>query len=531
MKKKTILSFLAFAAMIWMPATSWAENTVQHFGSAESKSWTASSETTDILSGSTVTVEGVVMTFGGTDNYWTWNSDAKGVTTNQMPNDGSDGITSLAVNDKMPAHGGYYTFNVTKDGFVSIKHSEPSAGPVYFGELDGNGKVSTLSSKTASNGEKTHTYEVAKGKTYYFMQAAKSTTKFASSRNSIISITYSEPVAIETPEITGYHVWNFIEESSTWSTRTTPGSYDELALTGTFGFDASNGRYTIAAGADGAISFKVKETGYLVIMGKGKNSSNGVNLTIGDATTEILKSSSGLVYCKKIEAATASLVKIAATSGGQTNVFGISWIPEGSTQDVNTQSVTLDSKGFATYYPAYTVSIPEGLHAYYISAINESEGTITPVELTTKIPANAAVILTGTAGETYNFSAYNLDKAYGAYSSNAAAGTVNVLHGVYKSGMSTDDTKNYYAYAKDSGTLKQVKSAITLPLNRAYFTTAKNTAARGLFTIFSDNATTGIAITSNESQAQSVIFDLQGRRVTNPVSGLYVVNGKKVIIK
>ena len=193
--------------------------------------------------------------------------------------------------------------------------------------------------------------------------------------------------------------------------------------------------------------------------------------------------------------------------------------------------MTLDSKGFATYYPAYTVSIPEGLHAYYISAIDESEGTVTPVELTTKIPANAAVILTGTAGETYNFSAYDLGKAYGAYSSKAAAGTVNVLHGVYKSGMSTDDTKNYYAYAKDSGTLKQVKSAITLPLNRAYFTTAKNTAARGLFTIFSDNATTGIAITSNESQAQSVIFDLQGRRVTNPVSGLYIVNGKKVIIK
>ena len=526
-----ILSLLAFSAMMWMPATSWAENAVQYFGSAESKSWTASSETTDILSGSTVTIEGVVMTFGGTDNYWTWNSDAKGVTTNQMPNDGSNGITSLAVNDAMPAHGGYYTFNVTKDGFVSIKHSEPSAGPVYFGELDGDGKVSTLSSKTASNGEKTHTYEVAAGKTYYFMQAAKSTTKFTSSRNSIISITYSEPVAIETPEITGYHVWNFIEESSTWSTRTTPGIYDELALTGTFGFDASYGRYTIAAGADGAISFKVKETGYLVIMGKGKNGSNGVNLTIGDATTEILKSSSGLVYCKKIEAATASLVKIAATSGGQTNVFSISWIPEGSTQDVNTQSVTLDSKGFATYYPAYTVSIPEGLHAYYISAINESEGTITPVKLITKIPANAAVILTGTAGETYNFSAYDLGKAYGAYSYNAAAGTVNVLHGVYKSSMTTDDTKNFYAYGKDSKSFKRVKTDITLPLNRAYFTTAK-TSAPAHYGLFSDDVTTGI-ITLNAPNGQRTgeTYNLQGQRCENPRRGIYIQNGRKIILK
>ena len=27
------------------------------------------------------------------------------------------------------------------------------------------------------------------------------------------------------------------------------------------------------------------------------------------------------------------------------------------------------------------------------------------------------------------------------------------------------------------------------------------------------------------------IFDLQGRRVANPIKGLYIVNGKKVVIK
>ena len=32
-------------------------------------------------------------------------------------------------------------------------------------------------------------------------------------------------------------------------------------------------------------------------------------------------------------------------------------------------------------------------------------------------------------------------------------------------------------------------------------------------------------------QKSSVLFDLQGRRVINPQKGIYIVNGKKVVIK
>jgi hypothetical protein len=42
--------------------------------------------------------------------------------------------------------------------------------------------------------------------------------------------------------------------------------------------------------------------------------------------------------------------------------------------------------------------------------------------------------------------------------------------------------------------------------------------------------TTGIETIANENAAP-VVYDLLGRRVDNPTSGIFIVNGKKVVIK
>lgn len=53
----------------------------------------------------------------------------------------------------------------------------------------------------------------------------------------------------------------------------------------------------------------------------------------------------------------------------------------------------------------------------------------------------------------------------------------------------------------------------------------------GVCTVCGKEDTTGIdGITSNVHQ-RSEIFDLQGRRVSNVGKGLYIVNGKKVLVK
>ncbi len=53
----------------------------------------------------------------------------------------------------------------------------------------------------------------------------------------------------------------------------------------------------------------------------------------------------------------------------------------------------------------------------------------------------------------------------------------------------------------------------------------------GVCTVCGKEDTTGIDGITNNVHQQSEIFDLQGRRVNNAGKGLYIVNGKKVIIK
>ena len=43
--------------------------------------------------------------------------------------------------------------------------------------------------------------------------------------------------------------------------------------------------------------------------------------------------------------------------------------------------------------------------------------------------------------------------------------------------------------------------------------------------------TTGIEEVKTENGAVKAIYDLQGRKVVNPTSGIYIVNGKKTVIK
>lgn len=70
--------------------------------------------------------------------------------------------------------------------------------------------------------------------------------------------------------------------------------------------------------------------------------------------------------------------------------------------------------------------------------------------------------------------------------------------------------------------------------NRAYLHTTidAGTNAPALAINFGDGGTTGIVELRNQmEEVREGIFDLSGRRVENPTKGLYIVNGKKVIIK
>jgi len=78
-------------------------------------------------------------------------------------------------------------------------------------------------------------------------------------------------------------------------------------------------------------------------------------------------------------------------------------------------------------------------------------------------------------------------------------------------------------------------NSATLPAGKAYLhTTSALDASAGsrLGIIFDDGEVTSIESVSGKlSDMSGDFFDLQGRKVANPTKGLYIVNGKKVVIK
>ena len=95
--------------------------------------------------------------------------------------------------------------------------------------------------------------------------------------------------------------------------------------------------------------------------------------------------------------------------------------------------------------------------------------------------------------------------------------------------INSDESNSVYAFKTD-GTLIKVTSATTLKGFRAYLVATGESKARQLTILFGDE-TTGISKVDNERDAVSGYYNLNGQRVSQPTGGLYIFNGKKVIVK
>ena len=176
---------------------------------------------------------------------------------------------------------------------------------------------------------------------------------------------------------------------------------------------------------------------------------------------------------------------------------------------------------YATYYAAHTVNIPDGVSAYYVSAINGNSASLT--EIKGAIPANTGVILYSETPKEYAFEIAPYAKA-------------EAIEDNYLSGTIDDNAKiQGDAYIlSDGGTGVVGLYAVTLTdgkfknnANKAYMPKPAETPASIRYFNFGGTET---AIKNIEgAESNSVVYDLSGRRVQNVTKGLYIVNGKKVV--
>lgn len=171
----------------------------------------------------------------------------------------------------------------------------------------------------------------------------------------------------------------------------------------------------------------------------------------------------------------------------------------------------------ATFSAPFATIIPAGVKAYYVSA-KGTEATMTVIDAQA-IPANQGVILTSETGD-----AVTMVPAAGE---TAAAITGNQLGNSAGAAKTLTAGEGYILGNGTEGTAFYPCKAGSLPINKAYLLGNGESAIVMNF----GNAVTGINTIAAPASAKAPIFDLSGRRVVKATKGLYIQNGKKVIVK
>ena len=179
------------------------------------------------------------------------------------------------------------------------------------------------------------------------------------------------------------------------------------------------------------------------------------------------------------------------------------------------EAIKLAADGYSTYCSENRLDIrrTNGVTAYIVNNITETAVELQEVSV---IPAETGFILKGTGSAWYDL--YKTNNAVDDVSSNQ-------LHGIL---TDTAAPANTFALSTKKGVtgFYPVSTGLMIPAHKAYLTLSDGMSR--LLTI--DGETTGI-VSVREEGAPVVFYNLQGVKMQRPAKGVYISNGKKVVIK
>ena len=218
-------------------------------------------------------------------------------------------------------------------------------------------------------------------------------------------------------------------------------------------------------------------------------------------------------------------------------------VPAGWSQHANKfrEQVKIGPNGYTSYYlENENFEVPAGCTAYIIKNVTQQGSTrfgkTTDVAIAagSVIPKQTGFILKGTAGSTVTYRANLTGVTEVDVTGNLLVGTATEQeisgagYKYYLFGKGAVGQGFYYQTGREGNSIK-------LPAHRAGLKLSASgpdfAPAKELIFNFDDATTTGVnTVQPAVEKKNDVIYDLQGRRVTNPSRGIYIVNGKKVVI-
>lgn len=183
-------------------------------------------------------------------------------------------------------------------------------------------------------------------------------------------------------------------------------------------------------------------------------------------------------------------------------------------------TVSVSEAGFATYATTNNIEVPESNDVKVMTVkVNDDNSTITlnEVKAGTVIPANTGILVKAPAGNC-DF-VVTSDKGTELTSNNLVAATSDV----------TSDGTKFFALTKigEKVGFALVEKDVVIPAGKAYLEVSKGTAAK-FFSL--DGEATGINSVKT-AKADGAYYTLEGVKTTKPVKGLYIHNGKKIVVK
>ena len=200
------------------------------------------------------------------------------------------------------------------------------------------------------------------------------------------------------------------------------------------------------------------------------------------------------------------------------------WIIE----EVTSLPVTITADGYATLYVPVALDVPSGVEAYTVT-INGKWATLNKIE-SGIIPANTGVVLTGSQG-SHSFAITEYAPSLGTNYLLGSVPATFIADDAYVLAVK-DDVVGFYKAAKN----QQNNSAFINNSHKAYLPASAVPASANNISFFGfrfgdEEETTGVEEVEIRNEKEE-IFDLAGRRVSEITSsGIYIVNGKKVLIK
>jgi len=200
-------------------------------------------------------------------------------------------------------------------------------------------------------------------------------------------------------------------------------------------------------------------------------------------------------------------------------------------------TATIGTTGYTTFATVIPLDLSNmtstnPVTAYYARTASGSTVTLTSTDAS--VPAGEGLVLKGTAG----------DEVFIA----AADGDGTAIDGNKMKGVTWDGTKarlaitsatenyaNFYVLSASAAEFQNIgtycaSNTLNIPAGKAYLDLTGVSLARSLSISFEDE-TTGVNAVNVEGLTVNGYYNLSGQRVAQPTKGMYIVNGKKVIIK